>query len=85
MVLDRIGQEIKVDSTIIFFGDRQVYNVEGLSPQKVRIRIRHGRLSTIWPENCVVIDENLSLMAYNELIPSIWDSYMAKRKELING
>lgn len=81
---DRIGQPINIDSTILYLGDKQIYYVDGLSAQKVRVRMgKVRRASSLWPENCLVIDENLWAMAREGATADIAERYWSQRKELL--
>lgn len=83
MLVDRIGQTINHNSTIVYFGDKQIYEVVGVSAQKVRVRIRRNRVSSLWPENCLVIDENLKSMAAESLEGQIMERYWILLKGLL--
>lgn len=83
MLIDRIGQPITVDSTILYLGDKEIYEVEGVSAQKIRVRIRKNRISSLWPENCLVIDENLWAMARGDSKSEIAQHFWQYRRELI--
>lgn len=82
MLYDLIGQEIKIDSTILYLGDKQVYDVVGLSSLKLRVRIKPNRLSSLWPENCLVIDENLWALARQNSQEDVAKRYYRYRREL---
>lgn len=84
-LVDRIGQPIYSDSTILYLGDKQIYEVEGVSAQKIRVRIRNSRISSLWPENCLVIDENLWHMARDWAKPNITERFWRHRQNLIDG
>lgn len=83
MLVDRIGQPIYSDSTILYLGDKQIYEVEGVSAQKIRVRIRNSRISSLWPENCLVIDENLWHMARYAATSDIAQRFWEHRRELL--
>lgn len=82
-LVDRIGQTIYSDSTILYLGDKQIYEVEGVSAQKIRVRIRNSRISSLWPENCLVIDENLWHMARDAATSDIAQRFWEHRRELL--
>lgn len=82
-LVDRIGQPIYSDSTILYLGDKQIYEVEGVSAQKIRVRIRNSRISSLWPENCLVIDENLWHMARDDSTSEIARRFWEHRRELL--
>lgn len=84
MLIDRIGQPITVDSTILYLGDKEIYEVEGVSAQKIRVRIRSNRISSLWPENCLVIDENLWALARDGAKSDIAQRFWEHRRDLIN-
>lgn len=84
-LVDRIGQPIYSDSTILYLGDKQIYGVEGISAQKIRVRIRRNRISSLWPENCLVIDENLWHMARDRAKSDITERFWKHRQDLIEG
>ena len=84
-LVDRIGQVIYSDSTILYLGDKQIYEVEGVSAQKIRVRIRKNRISSLWPENCLVIDENLWHMAREQAKSDIAQHYWKHRRNHIEG